>query len=221
MDRPNEHLLSRLEQSLRQSRAARMHLAARLRELEAESDAVRAELAEMDTLASQTEAAIYRLLSSVLASSNLSLGGLPSDAELEAAMRQSQPPAHARSSVFTQPPAYQQPPAYSQPPVHTPRTQTPPPERRQPIPTVRNNVEALSDRFMDRTIPQAVTLLLREEGGPLHVNEIYNRLLEGGFRFTGQNPTISVAVSLNRNMRFRKVAPGTFDLVMRDASKAS
>jgi hypothetical protein len=216
MDRPNEHLLSRLEQSLRQSRAARMHLAARLRELEAEADAVRAELAEMDTLASQTEAAIYRLLSSVLASSNLSLGGLPSDSELEAAMGQSQPPAHSRRSVFTQPPAY------TQSPGHTPhRTQTPPPERRQPIPTVRNNVEALSDRFMDRTIPQAVTLLLREEGGPLHVNEIYNRLLEGGFRFTGQNPTISVAVSLNRNTRFRKVAPGTFDLVMRDASKAS
>jgi hypothetical protein len=141
----------------------------------------------MDTLASQTEAAIYRLLSSVLASSNVSLG-LPSDAELEAAMRQS--PAA-------------------------------PVERRQQIPTVRNNVEILSDRFMDRTIPQAVTLLLREEGGPLHVNELYNRLLEGGFKFTGQNPTISVAVSLNRNSRFRKVAPGTFDLVMRDASKAS
>ena len=100
-----------------------------------------------------------------------------------------------------------------------PRQQTP--AERRPIPTVRDNVEALSDRFMDRTIPQAVTLLLREEGGPLHVNELYNRLLEGGFRFTGQNPTISVAVSLNRNTRFRKVAPGTFDLVMRDASKAS
>ena len=201
MDRPNENLLSRLEQSLRQSRAARMHLAARLRELEAEADSVRAELAEMDTLASQTEAAIYRLLSSVLASSNLSLG-LPSDAELEAAMRQSQPNGHAQSQLHAQP---------------TARTQTPI-ERRQQIPTVRNNVEVLSDRFMDRTIPQAVTLLLREEGGPLHVNEIYNRLLEGGFRFTGQNPTISVAVSLNRNTRFRKVAPGTFDLVMRDAS---
>jgi len=187
----SENLLSRLEQSLRQSRAARMHLAARLRELEAEADSVRAELAEMDTLASQTEAAIYRLLSSVLASGNINLG-LPSDAELEAAMRQSQP----RSQV--------------------------PAERRQQIPTVRNNVEVMSDRFMDRTIPQAVTLLLREEGGPLHVNELYNRLLEGGFKFTGQNPTISVAVSLNRNTRFRKVAPGTFDLVMRDASsKAS
>src|ERR1041385_8528800 len=145
----SENLLSRLEQSLRQSRAARMHLAARLRELEAEADSVRAELAEMDTLASQTEAAIYRLLSSVLASGNLSLG-LPSDAELEAAMRQSQP---------------QRP--------HAPATV----DRRTQIPTIRNNVEALSDRFIDRTIPQAVTLLLREEGGPLHVNELYNRLL--------------------------------------------
>ncbi len=190
----SENLLSRLEQSLRQSRAARMHLAARLRELEAEADSVRAELAEMDTLASQTEAAIYRLLSSVLASGNINLG-LPSDAELEAAMRQSPPQSSLRSQV--------------------------PVERRPQIPTVRNNVEAISDRFMDRTIPQAVTLLLREEGGPLHVNELYNRLLEGGFKFTGQNPTISVAVSLNRNTRFRKVAPGTFDLVMRDASKAS
>lgn len=197
-DRPSENLLSRLEQSLRQSRAARMHLAARLRELEVEADAVRAELAEMDTLATQSEAAIYRLLTSVLASSNLSVGnlsgGLPSDAELEAAMQPSASPARPSFTLEN---------------------------RRQEIPTLRPNTEALSDRFMDRTIPQAVTLLLREEGGALHVNEIYNRLLEGGFKFTGQNPTISIAVSLNRNTRFRKTAPGTFDLMMRDASKAS
>ncbi|HKO98308.1 MAG TPA: hypothetical protein VJU86_15025 [Pyrinomonadaceae bacterium] len=191
-DRPSENLLSRLEQSLRSSRAARMRLAARLRELEMEADAVRAELAEMDTLASQTEAAIYRLLSSVLASSNLSVG-LPSDAELEAAIRPSGSPQPAYTSDV----------------------------RRQEIPMLRPNTEALSDRFVDRTIPQAVTLLLREEGGSLHVNELYNRLLEGGFKFTGQNPTISIAVSLNRNTRFRKVAPGTFDLMIRDASKAS
>ncbi|MFN2512208.1 MAG: hypothetical protein ABR568_12300 [Pyrinomonadaceae bacterium] len=194
MDRPlNENLLSRLEQNLRQSRAARMHLGARLRELEAEADAVRAELAEMDTLASQSEAAIYRLLSSVLASSSLS-ASLPSDAELETAMGHSS--SQTRGAVHLD-------------------------TRRPQIPPVRNNIEALSDRFIDRTIPQAVTLLLREEGGPLHVNELYNRLLEGGFRFTGENPTISVAVSLNRNSRFRKVAPGTFDLMIRDASKAS
>jgi hypothetical protein len=170
-----------------------MHLAARLRELEAEADSVRAELAEMDTLASQTEAAIYRLLSSVLASSNLSFG-MPSDAELEAAMRHSPPPSRPSVNLDV---------------------------KRQQIPLVRNDIEVLSDRFIDRTIPQAVTLLLREEGGPLHVNELYNRLLEGGFKFTGQNPTISIAVSLNRNTRFRKVAPGTFDLMIRDASKAS
>lgn len=198
MDRPSDNLLSRLEQSLRQSRAARMHLGARLRELEAEADAVRAELAEMDTLATQTEAAIYRMLSSVLNSSNLSVSGitsgLPSDAELEAAMRQASPQTSRQFSLD---------------------------DRRQEIPAIRSDIEPVSDRFMDRTIPQAVTMLLREEGGALHVNEIYNRLLEGGFRFTGQNPTISVAVSLNRNTRFRKTAPGTFDLMIRDASKAS
>jgi hypothetical protein len=198
-DGRNDNLLSRLEQSLRQSRAARMHLAARLRELEVEADAVRAELAEMDTLASQSEAAIYRLLTTVLNSGGLTgnnlSSSLPSDAELEAAMRGAVAPP--------------------------PRTSYTVENRRQEIPTLRPNTQVLSDRFGDRTIPQAVTLLLREEGGPLHVNEIYNRLLEGGFKFTGQNPTISIAVSLNRNSRFRKTAPGTFDLMIRDASRAS
>jgi hypothetical protein len=197
MDRASDNLLSRLQQNQRESRLARMQLVARLRELEAEADIVRAELAEMDTLSGQTDAAIYRLLSSIMASNNLSANSFPSDAELEAAMGHSPSP---RIPVARQ---------QSISPI------------RQPAPAVRNNIEAISDRFMDRTIPQAVTLLLREEGGPLHVNEIYNRLLEGGFKFTGQNPTISVAVSLNRNGRFRKVAPGTFDLVMRDAKKAS
>ena len=207
MDRPSDNLIARLEQNLRQSRAARMHLSARLRELEAEADTVRTELAEMDNLASQTEAAIYRLLSSVLAANNLSselTSGFPSDAELEAAMRQVPPAARMPTPVDLR----HQP----MPPVEV---------RRQPIPIVRSNVEAVSDRFMDRTIPQAVTMLLREEGAPLHVNEIYNRLLEGGFKFTGANPTISIAVSLNRNGRFRKISPGTFDLTMRDAKKVS
>lgn len=217
MDRPSDNLIARLEQNLRQSRSARMHLSARLRELEAEADTVRTELAEMDNLASQTEAAIYRLLSSVLAANNLSSefsSGFPSDAELEAAMRQSSAAARMQNPVGVR--------QQSMPSVDVGQPPIPPVEiRRQPIPTVRSNVEAISDRFMDRTIPQAVTMLLREEGAPLHVNEIYNRLLEGGFKFTGANPTISIAVSLNRNGRFRKIAPGTFDLMMRDAKKVS
>jgi uncharacterized protein YhaN len=190
----NENLLSTLEQSLRQARAARTRLAARLSELEAEADTVRAELAEMDTLAGQTEAAIFRLLSSVLNPSTRAHAAAPSDAEIEAAMRHDATRPGQAQRVVT--------PRHTLPPVHS-------------------NVEVKSDRFMDRTIPQATTMLLREAGEPLHVNEIYNRLLEGGFNFTGHNPTISIAVSLNRNGRFRKVAPGTFDLVMRDASQAS
>ena len=53
-------------------------------------------------------------------------------------------------------------------------------------------------------------MLLREEGGPLHVNEIYNRLLEGGFssrteshdqhcRFT--QPQHAVSQNRPRNIR--------------------
>jgi hypothetical protein len=190
----NENLISTLEQSLRQSRAARARLAGRLAELEAEAETVRAELAEMDTLASQTEAAIFRLLSNVLSASTAPVNTAPSDAEIEAAMRRD-----AAKPVFAS------------------RTVTP----RHHIPPVKSEIEVKSDRFLDRTIPQATTMLLREASEPLHVNEIYNRLLEGGFNFTGHNPTISIAVSLNRNGRFRKVAPGTFDLVMRDASQAS
>lgn len=89
------------------------------------------------------------------------------------------------------------------------------------VPTRTNNIEPINHRFSDRTITQACTLLLREAGVPLHVNELYNLLVAGGMEFKGNNPTISVAVSLNRNRRFRKVDPGTFDLVMREASQAA
>ena len=193
---PNENLLATLEQSLRHARGARNRLATRLAELEAEADTVRAEISEMDTLATQTEASIFRLMSSMLS------GGVqqphaaaPSDAEIEAAMRRDS----AASRLSYQPKAVPIP---------------------HHMPNLRTDIEVKSDRFVDRTIPQAATMLLREAGEPLHVNELYNRLVEGGFNFTGHNPTISIAVSLNRNGRFRKVAPGTFDLVMRDASQA-
>jgi hypothetical protein len=192
---PNENLLATLEISLRSARAARNRLATRLGELEAEADTVRQEIAEMDTLASQTEASIFRLMSSMLSGgTGAGSSPTPTDAELEAAMRRD---AAARSP-------------------YAPKTVPIPHD----IPTLRPSIEVKSDRFADRTIPQATTMLLRESGEPLHVNEIYNRLVEGGFNFTGHNPTISIAVSLNRNGRFRKVAPGTFDLVMRDASQA-
>ena len=68
-------------------------------------------------------------------------------------------------------------------------------------------------RFTDFRIPQAATIVLREADGPLHVSEIYRRMAEGGFEFRGQHQLITLAVSLSRSKRFRKVAPGTFDLI--------
>ncbi len=67
-------------------------------------------------------------------------------------------------------------------------------------------------RFNDFRIPQAATIVLREAGHPLHVNEIYDRMAEGGFEFRGQHQLITLAVSLSRSKRFRKVSPGTFEL---------
>src|SRR5438067_4371683 len=190
----NETLIARLEQSLRQSRAARTRLAARLAELESEAEIIRAELAEMDTLAGQTEAAIFRLLSNVMSGPSTPVG-TTSVGELEIELQRRLAQAEL--------------------------SQHPLPSQRHNVPVLRNDIEPTSDRFFDRTIPQATTMILREAGGPLHVNEIYHRLLDGGFSFTGHNPTISSAVSLNCNARFRKVARGTFDLAMRDSSQAS
>ena len=189
----NETLIAKLEQDLRQSRGRRTRLSARLAEIESEAEIIRAELAEMDTLAGQAEAAIYRLLSNVMSGPSTQVGTTSVgelEIELQRRLAQAELSPHAAAVKHN-------------------------------VPPVRNNIEAIDDRFYDRTIPQAATLILREAGGPLHVNEIYNRLIEGGFSFTGNNPTISVAVSLNRNSRFRKIAPGTFDLVIRDAAKAS
>ncbi|MCA1592232.1 MAG: winged helix-turn-helix domain-containing protein [Acidobacteria bacterium] len=158
---------------------------------------MRTELNEMDALVSQTEAAMFRIMSSMFgAQSNAG----PSDAQIEAALRHDSAKRIPATGY-----AGGRPSGVSH----------------GDIPAIRADIEPSSDRFFDRTIPQATTMLLREAAGPLHVNEVYNRLLEGGFKFTGNNPTISIAVSLNRNQRFRKVAPGTFDLVIRDATKAS
>lgn len=192
---PDENFLATLEQNLRQARATRSRLASRLADLEAEAERLRTELAEIDGIAGQTEAAMFRLLSSMVGTAP---SATPSDAEIEAALRRDAAKPAYRDSRES----------------HTPVS-------RHDMPPVRSDIEVKSNRFFDRTIPQATAILLREATGPLHVNEIFNRLMEGGFQFTGQNPTISIAVSLNRNNRFRKVAPGTFDLVIRDAAQAS
>src|SRR5918912_3912767 len=81
---PDDNLLATLEQSLRQTRMTRNRLAARLTDLELEADKLRTEISEMDAIASQTQAAMYRILSSVLTRAT---PAQPSDAEIEIALR--------------------------------------------------------------------------------------------------------------------------------------
>src|SRR5919204_362531 len=80
---PDENLVATLEQGLRQTRATRSRLAARLADLEAEAERVRTELNEMDAIISQTEAAMFRILSSSFSAQ----AGPASDAEIEYALR--------------------------------------------------------------------------------------------------------------------------------------
>lgn len=213
-----ENLVATLEQSLRQTRNAQNRLLGRLREVEAEAESLRTEIDALANSAEKTEQAIYSILATMGASSNnwkvskKTSSYEEDDYQLQNENRrhqQQQRPISASPSLQSNSPSnnYRNPVAY----INNPRN----------VASINQSYEPLNHRFADRTITQACTLLLRDAGEPLHVNELYKLLREGGFEFKGNNPTISIAVSLNRNRRFSKVAPGTFDLVMRDASQVA
>jgi hypothetical protein len=204
----DENLIATLEQSLRQTRNAQNRLTARLREVESESERLRQEIEALENSAAQTEAAIYSLLATMRTGQQLwdadSLSHLTKDYDLPSDLKRTPRPSGQSSQTAAQPRSSSVSYIGNAKPVGAPGSM----------------VEPVSSRFADRTITQACTLLLRESGTPLHVNDLYKLLLEGGMTFKGNNPTISIAVSLNRNRRFRKVAPGTFDLIIRDAAQA-
>ncbi len=68
-------------------------------------------------------------------------------------------------------------------------------------------------KYVGMSVPQAAIALLKEAGRPMHAKDIYLKLVEGGVRIRGKTPVTSVAISLKRDKRFRKVAPNTFELV--------
>jgi hypothetical protein len=202
----DENLIATLEQSLRQTRNAQNRLMARLREVENESEHLKQEIEALENSAAQTESAIDSLLVTMRSGNRiLSLGKtarIEDDYEARQEVRRPLRAASGRNAVSG---GY----GRSNPVTYINQNR---------VPSIATNIEPISHRFSDRTITQACTPLLREAGKPLHVNELYNLLVAGGMEFKGNNPTISIAVSLNRNRRFRKVEPGTFDLVMREAS---
>lgn len=206
----DENLIATLEQSLRQTRNAQNRLMARLREAESDVELLRLEITALENSAAQTELAIDSLLVTMRSGHrSMNFGRsmtIEDDVQSRAPARRMQPEKPADdlpSESYRRSGSV----AYL--------------NHNRGIPSVNNRIEPMSNRFSDRTITQACTLLLREAGGPLHVNELYNLLVVGGMKFKGNNPTISIAVSLNRNRRFRKVDPGTFDLVMREAIQAA
>jgi hypothetical protein len=192
------HLIATLDQSLRQTRSTQSRLMARLQEIEGEAASLRQEVEALDNIANQTEEAIY----SLVGGGKVPQGGGHKPGKMdEAPVRSYTPPPKPMPNNFTGGGSV---------------SYIGNNNRNQSMRFAEN--EPTSQRFADRTITQACTLLLREAGRPMHVNELYQYLIDGGFVFNGNNPTISIAVSLNRNRRFNKVAPGTFDLVMRDAA---
>lgn len=211
----DENLIATLEQSLRQTRNAQNRLLVRLREVESEAERLRQEIEALENSAAQTEAAIFSLLATMRTGNqtwNINKQQFDDETELQKELKRQRsmpPPPNQNNSSNYYRNNNQNNNSLSY--INTSKS----------VPTISQRIEPVSHRFTDRTITQACTLLLREAGKPLHVNELYNYLCAGGFEFKGNNPTISIAVSLNRNRRFRKVAPGTFDLVMRDASQAA
>lgn len=68
-------------------------------------------------------------------------------------------------------------------------------------------------KYVGMSVPDAVYKILREVRQPLHAKELYQQLLEGGMRIRGKTPVTSVATSLKRDRRFRKVGPNTFEVI--------
>ena len=204
----DENLISTLDQILRQTRQAQSRVMAKLRDAEDEVERLREEIKVLENSSIQTEFGINELLamrSGTRTGTSGSTMRMDDDYDRRPDPRPAMDNRPARKANSTGKLRESNTVAFI--------------NRNNGVPSRGNNIEPISFRFADRTITQACTLLLREAGHPLHVNELYNLLVAGGMEFKGNNPTISVAVSLNRNRRFRKVDPGTFDLVMREASQ--
>ena len=205
------NLIATFEETLRQTRNAQNRLIAQLREKESEVEHLRIEIAALENSAAQTEKAIDSILVATRAGNrfgkSMTIEEVTDDSgEVTKRIDRSSDTREIPSRNYRRDNSV----AYMNPN----RSGGNPP-------TINAGYEPLSNRFNDRTITQACTMLLRESNVPLHVNELYNLLIAGGMKFKGNNPTISIAVSLTRNRRFRKVDPGTFDLVMREANRAA
>lgn len=183
----NDAALAALQRSLSEYREAKRKIQLKLADLEMESASLRSQLTELDTMIEQNETALLRIL-------------LPPDKQM--------PSVRTPGLPFE----YKTPTRFSTPDFANFRSSVES-EIEAEVAKLEQSEKSSNVRFTDFRIPQAATIVLREADGPLHVSEIYRRMADGGFEFRGQHQLITLAVSLSRSKRFRKVAPGTFDLV--------
>src|SRR5262249_29516938 len=179
--------LASLQRSLGEYREAKRKTKIRLAEIEAESEMLRSQLATIEAIIEQTELALRKVL-------------FPADYQ---AFYQNNNQSNNQSG--NQP--GNQSGAYN---IASYRPSEA--EIEAEVAKLQENEQSSNVRFTDFRIPQAATIILREANSALHVSEIYRRMTAGGFEFRGQHQLITLAVSLSRSKRFRKVAPGTFEL---------
>ena len=179
--------LAALQRSLSEYREAKRKIQLKVADLEMESASLRSQLTELDDMIERNETALLRML-------------LPADKQLPNLRTPNLPfeyktASHANSHDFTD----------FRSSVES--------DIEAEVAKLEQSEKSSNVRSTAFRIPQAATIVLREADGPLHVSEIYRRMAAGGFEFRGQHQLITLAVSLSRSKRFRKVAPGTFDLV--------
>ncbi|NJL16566.1 MAG: hypothetical protein HC938_04565 [Nitrospira sp.] len=68
-------------------------------------------------------------------------------------------------------------------------------------------------KYVGKSVPQAAYEILRESNRAMHAKELVHRLIEGGLQIKGKTPLTSIATSLKRDKRFKKVGPNTFEAV--------
>ena len=75
-------------------------------------------------------------------------------------------------------------------------------------------------KYVGKSVREAAYQILREANRAMHAKELLQRLLEGGLQIKGKTPLTSVATSLKRDKRFRKVGPNTFELMTEQLTEA-
>jgi len=75
-------------------------------------------------------------------------------------------------------------------------------------------------KYVAMSVPEAAYQILREARRSMHAKELVQRLIEGGMQIKGKTPLTSVATSLKRDRRFKKVGPNTFDILEEALTKA-